>query len=68
MKGPTPGDSNRLSPSGLGSSPWLYIQSGALQGVTVHLGPAEFVHLKKIRGTAYLSAACTEAALECELG
>ena len=31
--------------------PVLYIQSGALQGVTVHLGPAEFVHLKKIRGT-----------------
>jgi hypothetical protein len=24
--------------------PVLYIQSGALQGVTVHLGPAEFVH------------------------
>jgi hypothetical protein len=26
-------DSNRLSPGGLGSSPWLYIQSEALQGV-----------------------------------
>jgi hypothetical protein len=25
-------DSNRLSPSGLVSSPWLYIQSRALQG------------------------------------
>jgi len=24
-------DSNRLSPGGLGSSPWLYIQSEALQ-------------------------------------
>src|SRR5450756_728049 len=26
-------DSNRLSPGGVGSSPWLYIQSEALQGV-----------------------------------
>jgi hypothetical protein len=33
------------------SSPWLYIQSEAIQGVTEHLGPPEFVHLKKIRGT-----------------
>jgi len=29
----------------------LYIQSGALQGVTVHLGP-ESVHLKEIPGMA----------------
>jgi hypothetical protein len=43
-------DSNRLSPGGLDSSPWLYIQSGALQGVAAHLGPVESVHLKKIRG------------------
>ena len=33
------------------SSSALYIQSEARQGVTVHLGPAEFVHLKEIRGT-----------------
>jgi hypothetical protein len=32
------------------SSPWLYIQSEALQGVAAHLGPVESVHLKKIRG------------------
>jgi hypothetical protein len=38
------------------SSPWVYIQSEALQGVTVHLGPAEFVHLKKIRGRRRSSA------------
>ena len=35
---------------GISSSPWLYIQSGALQGVAVYLGPAESVHLKEIRG------------------
>src|SRR5450759_3607234 len=48
---PTSEDSNQLSPVGLGSSPWLYIQSEALQGVAAHLGPVESVHLKKIRGT-----------------
>jgi hypothetical protein len=33
----------KSAPGGISSSPWLYIQSGALQGVTVHLGP-ESVH------------------------
>jgi hypothetical protein len=32
------------------SSPWLYIQSEARQGVAAQLGPVESVHLKKIRG------------------
>ncbi len=32
-------------------APWLNIQSEALQGVAVHLGPVESVHLKEIRGT-----------------
>ncbi len=36
---PTSEDSNRLSPGGLGSSPWLYIQSGALQDIACHLPP-----------------------------
>jgi hypothetical protein len=34
---PTSEDSNQLSPVGLGSSPWLYIQSEALQDIAFHL-------------------------------
>jgi hypothetical protein len=40
---PTSEDSNQLSPVGLlGSSPWLYIQSEALQDIAFHLlwGPS----------------------------
>src|SRR5712691_6895721 len=33
-------DSNRLSPGGLGSSPGLYIQAEALQGIAFHPGSA----------------------------
>src|SRR5450759_5112362 len=32
-------DSTRLSPGGLGSSPWLYIQSEARQDIPFHLQP-----------------------------
>jgi hypothetical protein len=51
------GDSaDRRAPVGILSSPWLYIQSEALQGVAAHLGPVESVHLKKIRGIRARSA------------
>ena len=33
------------------SATHMSIQSEARQGVAAHLGPVEFVHLKKIRGT-----------------
>jgi hypothetical protein len=36
---PTSEGSNRLSPGRLGSSPWLYIQSEALQDIAFHLRP-----------------------------
>jgi hypothetical protein len=42
---------DREAPGSNSSSPWLYIQSEARQGVAAHLGPVESVHLKKIRGT-----------------
>src|SRR5450759_2132341 len=60
---PTSEDSNQLSPVGLGSSPWLYIQSEALQGVAAHLGPVESVHLKKIRGTRPWPSRCRRSGL-----
>jgi hypothetical protein len=55
------GDSaDRRAPVGILSSPWLYIQSEALQGVAAHLGPVESVHLKKIRGTLAPAVHCRE--------
>jgi hypothetical protein len=41
---------DREAPGLNSSSPWLYIQSEARQGVAAQLGPVESVHLKKIRG------------------
>jgi hypothetical protein len=65
------GSADRRAPGRISRSSWLYIQSGARQGVAVHLGPVESVHCEGNTGHAggfwfeSAGAACTANPL-CE--